>query len=372
MEAMKICAILTDRANYGRLSPILQAIQAAPELELHIICGGSMVLDRFDELGPPMQVVLEDGLDIDATVFHEIEGGKHLTMALSCGEGVKAYAGELWAMQPDILILIGDRYEALAAATAAHLQNIPILHFQGGEVSGCVDNRTRHAITQLATYHVPATENAATMIRRITCGKVLAVGCPSSDLVGLVKINDDEDDRPTGPLLCVMHPTTDEDGDERKQMDTVLTALKSVPHACDLFWPNIDAGNQDIHRSIRTFIKKPKDWLKTHKNLPPEDYLHKLANTRCAVGNSSSFVRDAGFFGTPVVLIGNRQRGREHGENVIHVPCELSAIKEAIERQLEHGRYEPNDIYGSGGVSERVVAALLAMTKDEVELCGHS
>ncbi len=362
---MKICVILTDRANYGRLALVIQAINAAPELSLQIVCGGSMVLDRFDEGGAPMQVVLDAGLLIDAEVFHEIEGNRHYTMALSAGEGVKGYAEALRRLMPDLVVLIGDRYEALAAATAAHLQNFPILHFQGGEQSGCVDDRTRHAITMLSTWHVPATHAAAQRVAAIT-GRpetILTVGCPSSDLAATIVVDDEEENEPTGPLLCVMHPTTDEALDERAQMDAVLTALKSVPHECDLLWPNIDPRSDQIHKSIRTFVKKPKDWLTTHKNLPPLDYLRKLANTRCAVGNSSSFVRDSSFFGTPVVLVGNRQRGRECGDNVLHVACDANAITEAIKQQLAHGRYEPTDLYGDGGVSFRVVQALTAMAK---------
>lgn len=360
---MKIACVLTDRANYGRLQPVLQAIQAAPELQLKVICGGSMVLDRFDEGGPPVQVVRADGFDVDAEVFHELEGGKHLTMAMSCGEGCKAYAQQLWTIDPDMLLCIGDRYETLGAATAAHLMNVPILHFQGGETSGCVDDRTRHAITMLSSWHVPATEKAAERVASMV-GRgdtILAVGCPSSVIAAGIVCDDDEDGCPTGSLLCIMHPTTNEDIDERKQMDEVLEALKSVPHKVLLGWPNIDAHSDDIHRAIRTFTKKPKDWLTTFKNMPPLEFLQVLANSRCCVGNSSSFVRDSSHFGTPVVLIGNRQRGRECGENVIRVPCERAAIVEAIQKQLEHGRYEPSNLYGDGMVAQRTVEALVAM-----------
>lgn len=360
---MKICCILVDRANLGRLSPVLNAIRDEPRLTLQLVCGGSMVLDRFDENGPPVQVLREDGFEIDAEVFHEVEGSKHYTMALSCGEGVRGYADVLRRLEPDVVLCIGDRYELLAAATAAHLLNVPILHFQGGETSGCVDDRTRHAITMLSSWHVPATQQAAGRVCAMLGRNdtILAVGCPSADLAAGIVPDDDEEGRPTGSLLCMMHPTTDEDMDERKQMEAVLNALKGVPHKCDLAWPNIDPSSDQIHKAIRTFTKKPKDWLTTFKNLPPKEYLRRLANTRCAVGNSSSFVRDSSFFGTPVVLIGNRQRGRERAENVIHVPCESKAITEAIKVQLEHGRYESSDLYGDGEVSARVVAAIVAM-----------
>lgn len=367
---MNICCILVDRANLGRLQPVLNAIRATPELTLQIVCGGSMVLDRFDENGAPTQVLRNEGFAIDAEVFHEFEGNTHLTMAYSTGEGVKGYSSALARLQPDMVLMIGDRYEAHAAATAASALNVPIVHFQGGEVSGCIDDRWRNAITALSSWHVPATQQAAervcAMIGR--SDTVLAVGCPSSDLAANVAVDDDEDGRPTAPLLCAFHPTTDEDLDERQQMNEVLKALAAVPHKAELAWPNIDPKSNQIHKAIRTFLKKPKDWLTTFKNLPPEEYLRRLANTRCAVGNSSSFCRDSSYFGTPVVLVGNRQRGRECAENVIHVPCEAAAIAEAIKFQLEHGRYEPSELYGSGNVSQQVVAALVAMNRNAEEV----
>ncbi len=358
---MRIACIIVDRANL-RLLPVLRAIKAEPRLELQIICGGSMVLDRFDESGPPTQVLRAEGFEIDAEVFHEVEGCRHYTMALSCGEGVRGYADALRRLQPDMVLCIGDRYELLGAVAAAHLMNVPILHFQGGEASGCVDDRTRHAITMLSSWHVPATQQAAERVCQMIGRNdtILAIGCPSADLAA-ISPDDDEEGKPTGPLLCMMHPTTDEDLDERGQMDAVLKSLAAVPHGAEVFWPNVDPRSDQIHKSIRTFLKKPKDWLSTFKNLPPQEYLRKLANTRCAVGNSSSFCRDSVVFGTPVVLVGNRQRGRETGENVLHVPCESSAIIEAVKFQLDHGRYPPSELFGDGRVSERVVARLCQM-----------
>lgn len=343
---MRICFVLVDRANL-RLLPVLRAVNS--QFDTHVICGGTMPLQRF---GCSADLVRQEGFQV-SEVWQESDGGEHINMALGCGYGVSAYANELKRLKPDLLICIGDRFELLGAATAAHLMNVPIMHFQGGETSGCVDDRTRHAITQLATWHVPATRLAAESIERMTGRKdsIVTVGCPSSDLAAEVACDDEAE----GPLMSIFHPNTTGDGTDRNQMTELLAALASVPHAAELWWPNIDAGNEAIHKAIRTFRAKPRNWLTTVKNLEPTEFLHRLANTRCAVGNSSSFVRDAGFFGTPVVLVGGRQQGREYGENVIHVPAERNAIAEALKAQLEHGRYDVDDTYGDGRVSERVV-----------------
>jgi UDP-N-acetylglucosamine 2-epimerase len=160
-------------------------------------------------------------------------------------------------------------------------------------------------------------------------------------------------------LLVVFHPTTTEYGDERHQMYELLNALEDVAMQTLLLWPNIDAGSDQISKAIRTFRDLEKiDWLRALTNLSPENYLKVLANTACAIGNSSSFVRDASYFGTPVVLVGNRQKGREISDHVTQVPVLKEEILQAIQKQIEHGRYAPSTLYGDGHVSERVADAI--------------
>jgi UDP-N-acetylglucosamine 2-epimerase len=129
-----------------------------------------------------------------------------------------------------------------------------------------------------------------------------------------------------------------------------------------LLWPNIDAGADHVSKAIRVFRdQKRPAWLRALTNLSPDDYLRVLASASCCVGNSSSFVRDAGFFGTPVVVVGARQDGRETGENVSFVQPLASEIRSAVLRQLRHGRYPPSTLYGDGRVSERIADALVRL-----------
>lgn len=369
----KICVVLVDRANYGRLKPVMQAIAARPELELQVLAAGTMVLERFRQ---PVQVVREDGFHVDGEIYIELEGSTPVTMAKSVGFGVVEFASEFQRLRPDIVLLIGDRYEMLAAAIAAAYMNICIAHIQGGEVSGSIDESARHAITKFAHFHVPSTRRSAEYLVRMgeNPDTILAIGCPSSDIARQLDRALAPDVVNTGGsgavidvsrpfLLVLFHPTTTEYGGERRQMDEVLAALQTLQLQTILLWPNIDAGADHISKAIRVFRDRAKPaWLRTLTNLTPEHYLKVLANAACAIGNSSSFVRDASFFGTPVVLVGSRQDGREIGAHVLPVAPLAAEVVAAAQTQLAHGRYAPSTLYGDGHVSERIAKALARLT----------
>ncbi len=373
MSKRKVCVVLVDRANYGRLKPVMRAIQRRPELELQVIATGTMVLERFDY---PVRVVREDGFPISGEIYIELEGSVPTTMAKSVGFATIEFASEFHRLKPNIVLLIGDRYEALAAAIAAAYMNLCIVHIQGGEVSGSIDESARHAITKFAHFHVPATRRAAEYLIRMgeRPDTILTVGCPSSDIAREAKLTltgnivnrrgrgvEIDVGRPF--FLAIFHPTTTEYGGERQQMEELLGALGEVRTQTLLLWPNIDAGSDHISKVIRVFRDQHDGtWLRTLTNLPPEHFLKVLANAACCVGNSSSFVRDASYFGTPVVLVGARQEGRECDEHVIRVPPLRHAIAKAIRDQLRRGRYAPSPLYGDGFVSERIANALVNLT----------
>lgn len=361
--------MLVDRANYGRLKPVMQAISRRPALELQVLAAGSMVLERFDQ---PVRLVRTDGFTVDGEVYLELEGSNPTTMAKSVGFGVVEFASEFQRLRPDIVLVIGDRFEALAAAVAAAYMNITIVHLQGGEVSGSIDESARHAITKLAHFHFPATERARRYLIRLgeRPQTILGVGCPSSDIARRLERRLDPAvlnavgsgapiDTSRDFLLAVFHPTTTQFGGEAAQMQTLLDALAELARPAVLLWPNIDAGAEHISKVIRRFRnQRDAGFLRTIINLSPENYLKVLANTACAVGNSSSFVRDAGYFGTPVVLVGNRQAHRETDVHVRRVPVEPAAIVAAVRDQLAHGRYEASSLYGDGHVAPRVAEQL--------------
>jgi UDP-hydrolysing UDP-N-acetyl-D-glucosamine 2-epimerase len=368
----KICVVLVDRANYGRLKPVMRAIADHPALQLQVLAAGTMVLERFDQ---PVQVVRQDGFPVDGEIYIELEGSTPSTMAKSVGFGVVEFASEFQRLKPDVVLLIGDRYEALAAAIAAAFMNLCLVHIQGGEVSGSIDESTRHAITKFAQFHFPSTKRSAEYLLRMgeRPDTILGVGCPSSDIARVMDRTLDPaaiNRRGSGAvvdvtkpfLLVIFHPTTTEFGGEQKQMEELVAALHAVQQQTVLLWPNIDAGSDHVSKVVRRFrdLHKPA-WLRTLINLPPEDYSRVLANAACVVGNSSSFVRDAGYYGTPVVLVGRRQEGRETDVHVTRVEPLCDRVEAAIRAQLAHGRYAPSTLYGDGHVSERIANGLASL-----------
>jgi UDP-hydrolysing UDP-N-acetyl-D-glucosamine 2-epimerase len=360
--------VLVDRANYGRLKPVMQGLARRPEVELQVVAAGTMVLERFLR---PVQIVERDGFKVNAEVYLELEGSTPATMAKSVGMGVVEFASQFQHLKPNLLVLIGDRYEALAAAVAAAYMNICIAHIQGGEVSGSIDESARHAISKFAQYHFPSTRRSADYLVRMgeRPDTILAIGCPSSDIARQLDLTLEADvlNRSGGGsqidvqkpfLLVVFHPTTTEYGSGKEQMEQLLGAIGELQMQTVLLWPNIDAGADHITKVVRLHRQK-HPLLHTITNLPPEQYLKVLGNAACAIGNSSSFVRDAGYFGTPVVIVGNRQHGRETDTHVTQVAPRAKELGEAIRRQLAHGRYPASTLYGDGHAAQRIVEGLV-------------
>ncbi len=370
-EQRRICVVLVDRANYGRMHPVMREINNAKALQLLTVCAGTMLLERF---GQAVQVVKEDGFQVDGQVYLEVEGSTPTTMAKSIGLGIIEFSTEFHRLQPDIVLLIGDRYESLSAAIAAVYMNIPVAHIQGGEVSGSIDESARHAISKFAHLHFPATvrskEYLLRMGERPDC--VFNVGCPSGDYIldldtTLAKdvfnrrgVGNDID--PNEPfLLVIFHPVTTRFGDEKAEITQLLEALHELAHPTLWIWPNVDAGSDHISKAIRTYREKHRNgsmWLRLIKNLEPVIYQKALKKAACAVGNSSSFVRDSTFSGTPVVLVGNRQSCREHGANLNNVKPEKDAILQAIQQQLKQAHYPVESLYGDGTASKQIVHQL--------------
>jgi len=351
----------------------MRSIQEHPDLQLQTLCTGTMVLERF---GNAAGIVEKDGFPVDSHFYVELEGSVPVTMAKSLGFATIEFATEFHRLEPDVVLLIGDRYEALAAVLAAAYQNLCIAHVQGGEVSGSIDESARHAISKFAHFHFPSTERAAQYLVRMgeDPDTVFSVGCPVGDY-----ICDLETDLPSdvfsgrgvgAPLdpgrpyfLTIFHPVTTEFGRERAQVEQIIQALHTLDHPTVWLWPNIDAGSDHVSKALRIYRERHPDnrWLHLLKNMPPELFQKALKRASCAIGNSSSFVRDTTFSGTPVVLVGDRQDGREVGSNTIRVESSEEAILEAVRKQCSHGRYEPSGLYGDGNASARIAEHLASV-----------
>jgi len=330
-----VSVVVIDRANLGRLQPLLEEFRKSDLFDLSVVCGGSTlvsgVADSLESQGYKVH-----------RVSHVVSGdGLHET-ALSVGLGEILYSHAFNALRPDYTVLIGDRSEAFAAATAARYSGSQLVHLQGGETSSTNDQWHRWCISFMSHWHVPATPEAANALMRagISRENILAVGCPSVDLVQAAP--------QTGEVLACLHANTLHCETSRQEAEEFFAA---VPSGATVLSTNGDAGRDAIVDVCRAYGF-------VQVSLTPEEFSRRLAGCAVAVGNSSGFVRDSAHTGAPVVLVGDRQDGRECGDNVMRVVCERQAIRDAIEWQISHGRYPASDLYGKPGISERIVAAL--------------
>jgi len=261
--------------------------------------------------------------------------------------------------------------------------NIPVAHTMGGEVSGTIDESIRHAVTKFAHIHFPASKEAKERIIRLgeRAQDVYMVGCPRIDLVAEIKaaqeveLDDHLFDLGVGErfdlskpfLLVSQHPVTTEYGTGEKQITETLEAVRDVGLPAIVLWPNADAGSEDISRGIRKWREKRLDQnMHFFKNLPTATYIRLMRRTACLVGNSSSGIRDGAYIGTPVVNIGSRQDMRERGSNVVDAVNERAVIRDAISRQLKHGVYASEPIYGDGHAGTRI-ADILATCEVQIQ-----
>ena len=373
----RVCVVIGSRANYGSIKSVMRAVRAHPELQLQIIVGASALLDRF---GSVVEVIERDGFTPDARVNMIVEGETPVTMAKSTGLGLLELPTLFELLKPDVVVTVGDRFETMATAVASAYMNIPLAHTMGGEVTGTIDESIRHAITKLAHLHFPANRDAADRIVRLgeDPGAVHVVGCPRIDLVAEVVSNggaplDAEwlDREGVGghiatdePFLLVsQHPVTTEYGHAESQITETLMALHELQMPTVMLWPNVDAGSEDISRGMRKFREKYKpEYIRFYKNFPVETYLRLMQSAACLVGNSSASLREGAFTGTPAVNIGTRQDGRERGANVVDVGHDRGAIADAIRRQIQHGFYAPEYLYGDGRAGERIADVLSRAT----------
>jgi UDP-hydrolysing UDP-N-acetyl-D-glucosamine 2-epimerase len=368
----KICVVIGSRANYSSIKSALRAIAAHPALELQLVAGASALLDRY---GAVVGLIERDGFKVAAKVHMLIEGETPATMAKSTGLGLLELPTVFATLTPDIVLTIGDRFETMATTLAAAYMNIPIAHTMGGEVSGTIDESIRHAVTKFAHLHFPASAGARERIIRLgePPESVHLVGCPRIDLVAETiearetPLDDSIFDLGVGDrldlakpfLLVSQHPVTTEYGEGESQVTTTLEAVRESGLPAIVLWPNPDAGSEDIARGIRKLRERDlAQGMHFFKNLPVETYIRLMRHTACLVGNSSSGVREGAYIGTPVVNIGSRQAGRERGRNVIDVPHDKTAIAEALRRQIAHGRYDKDTIYGDGKAGERIAEVL--------------
>jgi len=376
----KVCIVVTARPSYARIKTVLEAVRDHPELELQLVVAASALLDRY---GNALDVMVRDGFQPSAHVYMVLEGENVTTMAKSTGLGLVELATVFDNLKPDAVVSVADRFETLATAVAASYMNIPTIHVQGGEITGSIDEKVRHAVTKLADAHFVSTELAAEHVIRMgeRPERVFLTGCPSIDIAARVREAPDMTFDPihayggSGPNLpledgyqiVLQHPVTTEHEDALHQVTETLEAVAELGRPTLWFWPNVDAGSDGTSKGIRVFREREKPGnFHLFRNMFPEDFLRLLVHATAIVGNSSVAIRECSYLGVPAVNIGSRQQGRERGRNVIDVDHDRAAIAAAIADHARRGKAPSDHLYGDGRAGARI-ADCLATTALTVE-----
>jgi GDP/UDP-N,N'-diacetylbacillosamine 2-epimerase (hydrolysing) len=368
----KILYITGSRADYGLMKSVLLIIHQHSGLKLEIAVTGMHLMDEF---GSTFEEIKNDGFS-----FHKLnvtyENDTKSSMVTFIGRLICELNYLVEAVNPDIILVLGDRGEMLAAAIVGVFRGIPVAHIHGGERSSTVDDITRHAITKLASIHFPATEESAQRIIKMgeDPSNVFVVGAPGLDMIISASLIEKKTlaakygiDLSKPLILLLQHPVSIERDDAGMQMEATLQAISELKLPTILIYPNADAGGREMIEVIKKYQTLP--FLSVYKNIPHMEFLSLLNVCSVLIGNSSSGIIEAGSFGIPVVNIGTRQEGRQRGTNVIDVGYQKEEIITAIETVLYDKGVKDKVIhsknpYGDGKSGKRIAEILYRIPID--------
>lgn len=371
----RVGVVTSSRADYGILRPVLRALQDDPRIGLDLYVTGTHLLPAF---GTTVTEIEADGFEIGERVEMLAASDSAEGIASSMALGTLAFGGLLSRRSPDLLLVLGDRFEIHAAAVAALPHGIPLAHIHGGESSeGAIDERIRHSITKLAHLHFPSTEHYGRRIVQMgeEPWRVTVSGAPSIDNLGVIEVPDRatlahrlafDPDRPF--LLVTYHPVTLDPERESDRLDALLAAIGAREEQILITHPNADAQRHAVLGRIEAFASERSD-AQLLVNAGTEAYFGLMTEAEAMVGNSSSGIIEAASFELPVVNVGIRQQGRLRPPNVIDAPDDPAAIGAAIDRatstEFRAGLRGLANPYGDGGAAARIVERLATVPLGE-------
>jgi len=376
----RVCIFTATRAEYGLLANLMRAVRASERLTLQVLVSGTHLSERH---GSTWRAIEADGFAVDARADLELAGDTPVETAAAMGRCTARVAESLARLRPDLFVVLGDRYEALAAAQAALVMGVPVAHLCGGETTeGAIDESLRHAITKLSALHFVATP--AFGARVVQMGEnpahVHVVGTPGLDnfetlplldRAALEKQIDFVLGSPT--LLVTYHPATLGTLAPEVAMDELLAALERFTDARYILTePNADPGAGAVLERLRAFARRHADRTYITPSLGQRRYLSALKCVDVVVGNSSSGIIEAPSAGVPTVNVGDRQKGRPRAASVIDVSESRDAIEAGVRRALEPefravARSVENP-YGGPGAARRIVAVLESVNLDSLRV----
>ena len=382
MKQKKICVYTCNRSEYSRLKSVMKAIEAHPGLDLQIVVGGSQLLERY---GMTVTDIENDEFVINEKIQNVVEGSTPEAMAKSAGLAIIELTTCFSRIQPDILLVVGDRYDMLPAVVAASYLNIPIAHIQGGEKTGSIDESIRHVVTKFAHLHFPATEKSKDLIIQMDekPHRVFVTGCPSIDTILQIAPVDRKALFETPPIpsklgtkspswdqdyiLLIQHPNTTEYDQCYDQMLATLTAIHKIGLQTLLIYPNLDAGSDRMVAAIRRFMLKHEcDYLSVLNIFPWTPSLIFCVMLRVLWAIPAVELENPAISALLAVNIGTRQNNREQGSNVINTGHDSEEIYRAIKKQLEIKRYPVEHVYGDGNAGP-LIADILYRTDIKIQ-----
>lgn len=374
MQKRKICFILTSPIHYSRNFLILEELKKRKDIELHIVLGGSILLNKYISHSFNIRKILQDEKYENIHEAHfNLDGDNLVIKSKTVGLGIVEFSSIFNEINPDLVVVRADRFEVMAAALAASYMNIPIAHIEGGDKSGTLDESVRHAITKLSHIHFATNEDARERIIRMGERKeyVFNFGSPDIEVVkhvfnngNSVDLNNEgsgADFNPKKDFLIVMyHPVTSEIDNLSLHTKEILKAVHGLGMQILWFWPNFDAGSETISKELRIFndmVSRHK--IKFLKYLHPKKFIFLLSKTKCLVGNSSAGIKECSYLGVPVVNIGSRQNERLRSDNVCDCGNSSEEIMKAIRKQMKIGRYKTSNLYSSNDTSKDIAEVLV-------------
>jgi UDP-hydrolysing UDP-N-acetyl-D-glucosamine 2-epimerase len=363
-----IAVVNIARSDYSILRPVMRAIADDPTLDLRLIVAGMHLSPEF---GNTSDTITADGFEISDAVDMTLSSDSPAAISKSVGLGMIGFAQVFSRQVPDVLLLMGDRFEFFAAASAALPFRIPVAHIHGGELSeGAIDDAMRHAITKLSHLHFVATEPYAQRVIQLgeEPWRVTVSGAPGLDnLNDFHPLGKAELEARTGislataPVVATFHPETHAPEQTAANLPPILDALQNIVGPMVFTYPNADTAGRQLVDMIEAFCANRQDRAAV-PNMGVEGYYSLLSHARAVVGNSSSGIIEAASFKLPVLNIGTRQQGRLTDRNVIHVAAETNAIHEGLNKvlSLEFAASLDDLInpYGDGHAARQIVARL--------------
>jgi len=373
-QKRKICFIITSFIHYSRNLLVIEELNKRNDVDLHVVVSGSALLSKYSAHNAyVIDMLRKDGIKNIYEIYFNLEGDKPVVKAKTAGLGVIEFSAFFNQINPDILVVRGDRFEVLAAVTAASLMNISIAHIEGGDVTGTIDESIRHVITKFAHIHFATNNDAKKRIIRMgeKSRYVFNFGSPDIEVVkqlGKNKKFSMISETGSGALInpneqyimVSYHPVTSELERLVEYTDILLGAVHELGVPVFWFWPNFDAGSEEkISQRLRVFNDKVQDHnIRFMRYLPPQQYLSILKHAGCLIGNSSAGIKECSYLGVPAVNIGSRQQKRLQGENVVNVGHNKRAIQKAIREQLAAGHFKSSQLYSQPNTSKNIARTL--------------